>query len=54
MKNKKGKSKYNSKKKETYNSNNNRNYSHKTIEATKSLLKDKLKELTAALEKQEA
>ena len=36
------------------NSNNNRNYSHKTIEATKSLLKDKLKELTAALEKQEA
>ena len=36
------------------NSNNNRNYSNKTIEATKSLLKDKLKELTATLEKQEA
>ena len=36
------------------NSNNNRNYSNKTIEATKSLLKDKLKELTATLEKQES
>lgn len=34
------------------NSNNNRNYSQKTIDATKSLLKDKLQELTAALEKQ--
>ena len=36
------------------NSNNNRNYSSKTIEATKSLLNDKLKELTATLENQEA
>ena len=36
------------------NSNNNRNYSNKTIEATKSLLKDKLKELTLTLEKQES
>jgi len=36
------------------NSNNNRNYSNKTIEATKSLLKDKLKELTVTMGKQEA
>ena len=36
------------------NSNNNRNYSNKTIEATKSLLKDKLKELTVTIGKQEA
>ena len=36
------------------NSNNKRNYSNKTIEATKSLLKDKLKELTLTLEKQES